>query len=129
VLTKAFLRHLPAINPPKAVPDRSSLPSALSKSVPVRSASGFAIVDFSDSEVATVALSQWVFAGRSQSLGVGHVARLARDLAVVRAALVALEYILTGARNPEGDAEVSLVSHIEKAGMEGALILMCGHRY
>ena len=40
-----------------------------------------------------------------------------------------LEYTLTGARNPEGDAEVSLASHIEKVGREVALVLMCGDRY
>jgi hypothetical protein len=48
---------------------------------------------------------------------------------VLSATLHTPEYTLTGARNPEGDTDVSLTSHIEKAGREVALVLMCGDRY
>jgi hypothetical protein len=48
---------------------------------------------------------------------------------VLSATLRTPEYTLTGVRNPEGDTEVSLTSHIEKAGREVALVLMCGDRY
>jgi hypothetical protein len=48
---------------------------------------------------------------------------------VLSATLHTPEYTLAGARNPEGDTAVSLTSHIEKAGREVALVLMCGDRY